>query len=214
MRQTLLSELRRATTVGLLVLVAGCGIDGALGHNQGRVRLVLTGDAIGNADLHAPQAISSAESISGDDDDRGRTLGAFKSAHVTLSSILVRTLDGVLVDLDADLPVAVDVVKIEGGRSIVLPDGILPVGDYDQVVLVITAVRGVTADGTAITIEPPGGGWTAVIPICPLEVVEGATDTVGIAINVRSSFLFERSRWSFQPRFRSMARDCDGAAGT
>jgi hypothetical protein len=101
-------------------------------------------------------------------------------------------------------------VKIDGGKQVQLPDGFLPPGNYDQVVIVITAVQGVTNNGTVITIEPPGGGWTSVIPICPFAVAEGETAAVGLGFNVRNSFLQLGNNWSFQPRFRSLSSlsDC------
>jgi hypothetical protein len=67
----------------------------------------------------------------------------------------------------------------------------------------MTAVSGTTHDGTVVTIEPPGGGWTAVVPICPLEVAAGATETVGITLNVRNSFARSGLHWGFHPQFRS-----------
>jgi hypothetical protein len=203
------AELGRALAIGLALAVAGCNGDGALGSNEGRVRLILSRDNGGSAaGSNAAASVAAAH----DDDDRDRAALMFESANVTLSSILVRTLDGVLVDVDVDLPVVVDVVEIDGGKRVQLPDGVLPADIYDQVVLVMTAVQGTTANGTVITIEPPGGGWTAVIPICPLEVLEGATATVGITLNVRNSFLRLGNRWSFEPRFRRMAECSEGGA--
>jgi hypothetical protein len=47
-----------------------------------------------------------------------------------------------------------------------------------------------------------------VIPTCPLEVTDATTTTVGIALNVRNSFVqLGTSWWGFQPRFRSLV-DC------
>lgn len=192
----------RAIAVGLALLGTACS-GGMFGSNAGRVRVVLSNGSTGGAPAMAADAAASQ----GNDDNHGPSAWSFQQANVTLSSILVRNLDGVLVPLDLALPISVDVVKIDGGREIQLPDGALPAGDYDQVVMVMTAVQGTAGDGTVITLEPPGGGWTAVIPICPLEVAEGSTETVGIALNVRSSFLRVGSHWSFQPRFRAL-RDC------
>ena len=201
------SELRRMLAIGAVLLLPGCSLDGLFGNDGARVRMVLSrddGQTLTNvvADPTAPLADRD------DDDDEHKGVWRFQTATVELASILARTNDGELVALDIDLPITVDVVKIDGGKQLVLPDGFLPADTYDQVVLVITAVQGVTSDGTVVTIEPPGGGWTAVIPICPLEVAESQTTTVGIALNVRSSFLQVGNWWSFQPRFRSMV-DCD-----
>ena len=185
----------------LAALAAGCNGGGLFGSNNARIRLVLSGDGGG---------AGAAASITADErNDEFHLSHWFESASVTLSSILVRNLDGQLINVSVDLPVTVDVVKMESGKQITLPDGTLPAGAYDQVVLVMTAVEGTTHDGTVITIEPPGGGWTAVVPICPLEVAEGATETVGITLDVRSSFLQAGTHWGFQPRFHARAA-CPG----
>ena len=198
--------LERALMASSLVALTGCGLDGLFGNDGGRVRMILAPDgasAIANVVMDSTTALLDDD----DDDDKRRGAWSFQTANVTLSSILVRTSDGELIDLDVDLPLTVDVVKIDNGKHIQLPDGFLPAGDYDQVVLVITAVRAVAHDGTIVTIEPPGGGWTAVVPICPIEVADGATTTVGIGLNVRSSFVRLSNWWSFQPRFRSLNDD-------
>lgn len=195
----------RGVLVGALALTTGCR--GIFGSDGARFQVVISRDG-GSRPASDVIPDSTVVSADRDDDKHGPALWRFQTATVTLSSILVRTDDGELVDLDIDLPIDVDVVKIDGGRQLQLPDGILPVDTYDQVVLVITAVEGTLRDGTIVTIQPPGGGWTSVIPICPLEVDEGATTTVGIALNVRSSFLAVGNWWSFQPRFRSLV-DCD-----
>ncbi len=64
----------------------------------------------------------------------------------------------------------------------------------------MTEVRVVTHDGTIITIEPPGGGWTAIIPICSFDVPEGGTATVGIQFDLRQAFSWRDNRYHFQPR--------------
>ena len=207
------AELGRSLVFGVMALsLAGC--DGLSGSDRGRVRVTLSRDGGGSlATLVQDSATAYLNHDHGkkngdDDDDDHRFSFRFQTATVTLSSVLARTLDGELVDLDMELPLGLDVVRIEGGRQLLLPDGFLPADIYDQVVLVITAVQGETLDGTLVTIEPPGGGWTAVVPICPLEVTDGATAVVGLALNVRNSFVAVGNWWSFQPRFRSLAA-CD-----
>ena len=71
-------------------------------------------------------------------------------------------------------------MKIDGGKQVQLPDGILSAAGYDQVVLVISSVRAIAHDGTIITIDPPGGGRAAIVPVCPFEVLEDETTTLGI----------------------------------
>ena len=181
--------------------------------NGGRVQVVLApdGGALGNLIADSAAALAHRD----DDNEFSARTWSFQAASVTLSSIMARTIDGELVSLDVALPIAVDVVRIEGGNQVVLPDGFLPADTYDQVVLVMTAVQGVTNDGTVITVEPPGGGWTSVVPICPIEVSDAAAETVGIAFNVRNSFLrLGLNNFSFQPRFRSLTAlsSCETAA--
>lgn len=204
-----IASLVRLLPLAALFAIAGCG-DGFLSSNSGRLRVVMSADGAGAAPplvADVGQASGGSEGQHGDDDDDDddgeRLSRSFAAATVTLSSVLVRNLDGQLVDVDFDLPVTVDVVKLEGGKQVVLPSGTLPEGIYDQVVIVITAVQGTTVNGTVVTIEPPGGGWTAVVPICPLEVATGEIETVDIALNARSSFLRVGSHWDFHPRFRS-----------
>lgn len=214
MLQTVAGLGRSLTALALLLSVGAC--DGFLGSDGGRVRVMLSGDS-GGALANLVQdsgGVVLRDDDDDDDDDNNknrdrRSAFRFETATVTLSSVLARTVDGELVDLDMGLPIDVDVVRIDGGKQLLLPDGFLPIDTYDQVVLVITAVQGVTRDGTLVTIEPPGGGWTAVVPICPLEVLDGNTATIGLALNVRSSFVSVGNWWSFQPRFRSLDRCAD-----
>ena len=203
------TALRRALMMGAVLLTAGCNLDTLFGGG-GRMQVVLSRDGAGALGNLIADSVAALADRDDDDDNNGNSRSwSFQTATVTLSSILARTTDGELVDLDVDLPVVVDVVRIDGGKQVVLPDGLLPIDTYDQVVLVMTAVQGLTHDGTSVTIEPPGGGWTAVIPICPLEVTDDVTATVGIALNVRNSFVRVGNWWSFQPRFRSMSNaDC------
>jgi hypothetical protein len=197
-------QLTVACAAGLALSAAGCNSDSLLGVNRGRVRVVLGGDAGGAAFSVAPTAASNDASGFGE----GAPSRWFQSANITLASVLARNSDGVLVNLEMNLPVVVDVVKIEGGKEVLLPDGGLPIGVYDQVVLVVTAVQGVTHNGTVITVEPPGGGWTALVPVCPFLVTEGGATTVALRLMLRHSFLRHGNGFSFQPRFRTLA-DCD-----
>ena len=99
------------------------------------------------------------------------------------------------------LPVTVDVVSLEDGREIALPDGDLAPGSYDQVVIVMTQFEGVTRNGTTITITPPGGGWTAIVHRCEFTVDEGAETTVSLKFVVDRSFSLHEGRYHFKPHF-------------
>lgn len=211
MKRTLgLADLATVLVAGLVLVAAGCSSsDSILGVNEGRVRFVLSSSsgtvgtgAEGSAPVPAAAQDGAVIMRHGDDDrddDDGRRF--LTSANVTLSSILARNLDGVLVNVDMDLPVTVDVLSMDGATEVMLPDAILPFGTYDQVVVVITQVEVVTFDGTAIRITPPGGGWTAIVPICPFVVEQGATTTVGLTFMLEHAFKWRDNRFHFQPRF-------------
>ncbi len=196
--------LAAALTLGL----TGCG-DGPLDVEGGTVRFVLSAAEVAPAAVAAPtaEAGESATVLDGgpqlDEEHRDKRWRNpyFQSANVTFASILARNLDGQLVDAGMELPVTIDVVTMEDGRSVTLPDGDLPPGTYDQVVVVMTAMQGVTHDGTTITIEPPGGGWTAIIPVCPFDVLDGETAVVGLELSIHRSFLWHEGRFRFRPTF-------------
>jgi len=201
-----LSNPRSLLVLALALAGAACsGSDGMLAPNHGRVRFVL-GSGDGVAAVGAPTEVGAAGGViaaSGDGEGPSEPRRHIKSANVTFASILARNLDGVLENVDIDLPATVDVVTLETGRRIQLPEGVLPEGTYDQVVVVMTEVQIVLADDTEITINPPGGGWTAIAPLCPpVEVTDGGEATVSLAIEVRNAFLFDGGRFHFTPRFR------------
>jgi len=204
----LVTGLKRALVVGGALIVGACDLAGLFGNDGGRVQIALAPESGGGL---ANIIADSAGAVL--DHDHGNGSGVrgawwFSTANVTLGSVLLRTENGELIELNSELPLTLDVVKIDEGRRVQLPDGFLPPGSYDQVVLVITSVQAVSTDGTLITIDPPGGGWTAIVPICTIDVVEGETVPVGIAFNVRSSFLQLGNWWSFQPKLRSMDNNC------
>ena len=124
----------------------------------------------------------------------------FESAKVTLSSILARNLDGELIDVDMELPVEVDIMSLEN-KEVTLPDGVLPPGTYDQLVVVLTHLVAVTHNGGEIAITPPGGGWTSIIPVCPFEVQEGATTVVTLKFMHHRAFAWHNNRFQFFPDF-------------
>ena len=132
-----------------------------------------------------------------------------QAANVTFASILARNLDGVLTNVTIALPVTVDLIGLGTEGAFTLPAGFLPPGEYDQIIIVITSVALTLENGTIVTIEPPGGGWTAVIQAgSPFTVVEGQTTTVDL--NFRRGRLFQllNGRWEFNPHF-----ECPGNHG-
>jgi hypothetical protein len=200
---------RLALAFALALTGAACaGSDSMLAPNHGRVRFVL-GAGDGTVAVGGPAAVGSLEGggiTTGTTDplhDGEPTRPFIKSANVTFSSILARDLDGVLVNVDMDLPATVDVLTLESGRQIQLPEGELTAATYDQVVVVMTQVQIVLGNDTQITINPPGGGWTAIVPLCPpVEVEDSGTSTVSLTLEVRNAFLWFGDRFHFEPRFR------------
>jgi hypothetical protein len=197
----------------LLALAAGllltaCG-GGPTDLSSGNVRFVMSAASDVAPAVTLQGAVvdgGSAPALSGKKDhddhhDRDPRLPRFETANVTLSSLLARNYDGVLVDVAMELPTTVDIMRMDRGSEVTLPDGDLPAGSYDQIVIVMTAFQGVTEDGTTITIEPPGGGWTAVIPVCPFDVGEDDTAVVGLKLAVRRSFSWKDGRVQFRPTF-------------
>jgi hypothetical protein len=167
------------------------------GNGKGAVQFVMTSSGT------APVA---AVAIGGSGSGTEVTL---QSANVTFASILARNLDGQLIDVTIALPVTVDVLGLVSGGSFTLPAGLLPPGTYDQLVIVMTKVELTLSNGTVITIDPPGGGWTAVIRVTePFTVVEGETTTVDIRFRPDRSFRWLDGEWEFHPDF-----ECDGDRG-
>jgi hypothetical protein len=207
----------RLLVIGLALIAAGCS-DSGLGPNQGRVRFVLSSGS-GAAGVAGAESATvtptpgttgatASPSLSGDGEGEHHDYRAFQTANVTFSSILARDQDGVLVNVTMDLPVQVDIVAMDtGGNQVTLPDGDLPAGTYDQLVVVMTQLDGVLKDGTQLSITPPGGGWTAIVPMCSFTVAEGATEPVPLQFMVRQAFTWRNLRYHFQPQLRCSTSD-------
>lgn len=179
-----------AFVAALALLAAACsGSDGVVNNGTGVVRVSLTS---GNT-----AALTTGGDVSTMRDGSGRTISA---VAVTFSSILARNLDGQLIPIASELPVTTDLLAILEGRTVELPAGTLPPGDYDQLVIVMTAVQLTLSDGTKVTIEPPGGGWTSIVPTTPFTVVEGGVTT--IELQLRGDLIrFLDGRFEFDPKF-------------
>ena len=176
--QTLLLVLAAA-------MAAGCsGSASVTGSFTGQVHLTMGGPAT---------AAVSAATL-----EDGRTID---SAVISLSSVLARNLDGELIGVSIDLPVDVDLIELVHGRTVELPTGSLPVGSYDQMVVVIRSLRVVLSDETAIDVTPPGGGWTRIVRTQPFEVVEGEVTTVNLRFRPDRAFQFIEGRLEFNPEF-------------
>ena len=185
------------------LVAAGCHNDmNAAG--QGNVRFVLSA---GNSES-VTRTGDHDDDDDHDGDDGDDAVPMLQSANVTFSSLLARNQDGELIDVMIDLPVEVDVLALLHSQTIDLPMGVLPMGTYDQLVIVMTKVVLVTSNGTEVAITPPGGGWTVVVRICPFMVGDGdeVMTTVALELQLRRSFRFLSDGFHFMPRFECDAR--------
>jgi hypothetical protein len=187
-----------AGLAGALGIVSACsnGSNSVMQDGTGAVQIVMSASA-------AAPLVATATGGSGSDSSGDHNLQA---ANVTFASILARNLDGELINVTIELPVTVDLLGLVSGGSFMLPAGFLPPGTYDQLVIVMTELQVTLANGTIVTIDPPGGGWTAVIAVTePFTVVEGQTTNVTIRFRPDRSFQWLEDRWQFHPSF-----DCNG----
>jgi hypothetical protein len=178
-----------------LCMVAACSnaTDGGTPGGQGAVRIVMSSSGT------AP--VAAAVTDGGSSTDHSLT-----AANVTFASVLARNLDGELINVTIELPVTVDVLGLVSDGAITLPAGFLPPGTYDQLVIVMTKLELTLENGTIVTIDPPGGGWTSVIQVTEsFTVVEGQTTDVTIRFRPDRSFSWLGDEWGFHPEF-----DCDG----
>lgn len=194
MRDGTISVLGLGVLAATVILASGCSDTGSMvgaSSRTGQVRLVLSAGA-------APAATSGVASSTTLNDDEGRHI---ESAAIALSSVLARNLDGELIDVAVDLPVTVDLIGLIQGGTVELPMGSLPAGSYDQFVIVIRSLHVGLSDGTQIEVTPPGGGWTAVVPTEPFEIVEGSVTTVQLRFRAEGAFRWLDGRLDFHPEF-------------
>ena len=189
-------RLALGAMVSSLSMLTACG--GQEPAGAGRVSIVLSSM---DATSVVPQAAAALDSpATSAAPEHG--CAALQAADVTFSSILARTLDGKLTDVTMDLPVTVDLLALVSGKEATLPAGSLPPGTYDQLVVVMTRLEVTLSNGTKIAITPPGGGWTAIVPVSPpVTVVTGETTTVPLSFRRDRSFGCDLGRWDFHPEF-------------
>jgi|ABSQ01.1.fsa_nt_gi hypothetical protein len=192
------TELALAGLALAFGLVSACsnGSNDMTQSGKGAVQFVMSASA-------ATPAARAATSGGGSSDE-----SQLQSANVTFASILARNLDGELLNVTIDLPVIVDLIGLVSDGTFTLPAGFLPSGTYDQIVIVMTKVELTLANGTVVTIDPPGGGWTAVLPVADtFTVADGQTTTVTIHFR-GGGFHWLNGEWEFHPDF-----DCHGDHG-
>jgi hypothetical protein len=210
--------MKYSTAIALFALVlcaclAGCsGGDSVTSAGKGQVRIQLDSSAGSTTAADLARTLEGALPPSpvaslgedGEQDDRNPgddSRPPLAAVHVTFSAILARNLDGELIPVEMALPVVVDVLGLVEGPTVTLPVGLLPPGDYDQLVVNMTAVQLVLRDDTRITIEPPGGGWTAIVPADPFTVVEGETTAITLRLRLDRALRFLDGRIEFHPEF-------------
>ncbi len=211
--------MKRSSTFALLTFVlcvclAGCsGGDSVTAAGKGQLRIQLDSSAGSTTAADLSRTLEAAlpptpvASLGEDDDDPDdRNPGhderpRLAALNVTFSAILARNLDGELIPVEIALPVVVDVLGLLDGPTVTLPIGLLPPGDYDQLVVNMTAVQLVLEDDTRITIEPPGGGWTAIVPTDPFTVVEGETTAITLRLRLDRALRFLDGKIEFHPEF-------------
>jgi hypothetical protein len=168
------------TVAAVLVMAPGCSSDSDLMRPQAAtVQLMMSTDS-GSAGVSASTTA-----------DHGGDQHRIQGAEILVSDVVARsTTLQQLVDVGVELPVTVDLIALnDSGRTIELGIGYLPPDTYDQIVLVISSLTLTARDGTKITIEPPGGGWTVQIPTEPFTVIEGEITTIQLKFRM-SSFRF------------------------
>jgi hypothetical protein len=179
------------------ILPSGCSDSGSMTGvkpGSGRVRMVLGGSAaqaatVGKAGRSVPTTWS---------DSTGRQI---TSATISLSAVEARNIDGQLIPVTMDLPMSVDLVALINGGTVDLPDGSLPAGTYDQFVIVIRSLHVELSDGTQVDVTPPGGGWTAIVPTDPFDVVAGQVTTAHLSFRADSAFNWINGQLEFDPEF-------------
>jgi len=192
-----------------IALVTACSSShGESNARTGNVRVMLTSAPATTATGLATTASAVPGTGSWGDDGGSDMLSRLSQVNVTFATLMARNMDGDLVDLATDLPKTVDLIPIINGQAITLPDGTLPVGTYDQFVVVITHVEFAFTDGSKVDLTPPGGGWTKIIPVQPFEVVAGQTTTIDLRFNPSHAFEDLGGEFHFSPDF-----DCDSHEG-
>ena len=196
-------------TLAIAMLTLACNSsDDSMGGGRGQVQFVMSSApaplnaATGDGAVAIAGADGTLAPLTDEDDDDRPQLQA---ANVTFTSFLARNLDGELVGMTAALPFTVDVLQVVNGRQVTLPIGFLPPGTYDQLVVVMSTVELVTANGTKIAISPPGGGWTSIVNVRdPFVVTEGVTTTINLKFKWWRAFRRVNDQIEFDPEF-----DCE-----
>ena len=117
----------------------------------------------------------------------------------------IRATGEVLVDMVPLLArCGFDAIQLRAGQSQEVAERALsffPAGHYQGFVVTLSSASLVLQDGTRLTIEPPGGGWSARIRTAPFEVVDGEPTTVELSIRLGQALHWIRDHFEFEPIF-------------
>lgn len=130
----------------------------------------------------------------------GETEASLASLEVTLASVRARMADGSWQDLAGTYPMTVDVLALAASGDVTIAAGLLPVGGYDALEVVILGASATFDDATVITVDFPPPG-RAVILAVGFEVVEGEPVFLDIHLDVDLSFKLAGGSLEFEPEF-------------
>ncbi len=201
-----------AAAAGLVLAalaIAGCSssgtdMSGMAGKGQIQLQMTTSGATTAAATVTgSPTAVGTRSGGAMAPADMGSNPAAsLKSAEVTLSKIQARDASsGNMVDVLVALPYTVDLLSLQGGKTVSLPAGFLPPGTYNQLVLTISSVNIVANDGTTIAITPPAGGWVVTVNAQPFTVVADQATPVKLTFREDMSFHFLGGMLEFEPEF-------------
>ena len=193
---------RRMFAALCLVAIAGCGGDGPSNTaGKGRVAIVMSTSGGSLASPVASASLDSSGPANCTSQPVCRPEKVLLAAKVYLSSILARTIDGKLIDVEMDLSAPLDLLSLASGKDAVLPKGSLPPGTYDQIVVVMKTIELTLSSGMKVAISPPGGGWTAIVAVAkPFTVKEGETTSIALDFRIDLSFVCPIADWDLHPR--------------
>jgi hypothetical protein len=188
-------------TIAFAIVLAGCSSDSTndLFENEpeGNVRVLLTSGGSSAAAVLAGRGEGKGDGS--DADEGGDEPGDEPAPSNPIVGVVIRVSDfearsttlQQFVDIAAEFPVEVDLVALSaGGGSFELAVGSLAPDTYDELIIVLSALVLTAEDGTVVTIEPPGGGWTVPLTVEPFTVVEGEVTTIQLELDP-SSFQFD-----------------------
>jgi len=204
-----------ASILGLVLFALSCGgsnSDGMSGSG-GPVQIQITASGADAALSAIPADALKGRSTGGavramNGGSGGTQRPPLQSFEITFEEVAARDLDGNLVPVTIALPATIDVLGLRTGRTVELPVGFLPPGDYRGFEVTLSSAVLLLDDGTRITIEPPSGGFTTQIATRPFTVVDGQPTTVKLNFRFDRALRWIGNHFQFFPDF-----DCEVGGG-